>query len=80
MSKALCDAATTRGRNDVHALEFAYMSVDEPHASACDRLAGVPPDDENALWGCEFGHCEFGDVRAAVAHDVLRLHRLDERE
>ena len=74
------DPATTRGRDDVHALEFADVCVDEPHATARDRLPGVPPDHENPLWRREFGDRKFGDVTTAVADDVLLLHGLDELE
>src|ERR1019366_9757405 len=47
-----CDASTTGCGSDVHALQLTNLWLDEPHATTRDRLAGVPPDDKDALWRC----------------------------
>jgi len=74
------DAATAGRRRDIHPLQLSDIRGDEPHPSARDRLIGVPPDDENALWWGEFGDRQLAHVTSAVTHDVLLLHGLDEVE
>ena len=74
------NASTPSRGHDVHAFQLTDARLHDPYAPTRDRLTGDPSDDKNALWRREFGQRELSHVAAAVPHDVLLLHSLDEFE